>query len=658
MCGIAGLWRPSASGNASRDAAAMADTLIHRGPNAGDAWADEEVGIALSHRRLAIIELSRLGAQPMASSCSRYILSYNGEIYNHLALRAELDTAKMTPQWRGSSDTETLLACFAAWGIERTLKAASGMFALALWDRQEHALHLARDRFGEKPLYYGHVGCGEARAFVFGSELKALKALPGFDNPVDRDAVALFMRFCYVPAPYCIYAGISKLEPGKVLTLDSNGVRCGDTRLSTYWSATDVALAGLANPLPDDADTLDRLESALSAAVGRQSMSDVPVGAFLSGGVDSSMIAALLQAHSTRPVSTFTIGFDEARFDEAPHAAAVAKHLGTNHHETRVRASEARDLIPDLPHIYDEPFADSSQLPTIIISRVAREQVTVALSGDAGDELFGGYNRHLKAPRLWEMTSCIPKPVRKHLPTVLDATLEGFERLKISKMLSDRFSENTTKLSDRLRRAYSIDTLYSALVSEWSADSVPVLSNKIGQTSADETEKWRDLIKEPEHRMMLMDTISYLPGDILCKVDRASMSKSLETRIPFLDPTVFAIAWQLPLSMKIDNGVGKLALRKILYKYVPQKMIERPKSGFAVPIGLWLRGPLRDWADELLDEKRLECSGLFDVASIRRYWTLHRDGRRDFTVKIWNILMMQSWLEAQSCIGLNKGSGM
>jgi asparagine synthase (glutamine-hydrolysing) len=650
VCGITGLITRESSRPHPRPIESMTLALRHRGPDAGAAWSDPEAGIALGHRRLAILDLSERGAQPMHSACGRYVVTFNGEIYNHLALRKELQESGIV-HWRGTSDTETLLAGFEAWGVKTTLKKAVGMFALGLWDRAERRLVLARDRFGEKPLYYGWVGHGARAAFVFGSELKALRAHHGFDNVVDRDVVALFLRFSYVPAPYSIYKNIFKLEPGSILTLDPAGVERRAYVIEDYWRYEDVVVAGLANPIRDEREGLEKLEYALREAVAGQLMSDVPLGAFLSGGVDSSSIVALMQAKSSRPVKTFTVGFDEAGFDEAPFAAAVARHLGTDHQEIRVSPAETLAIIPNLPTIYDEPFADSSQIPTYVICQIARQSVTVALSGDAGDELLGGYSRYLLGPRLGSALGWTPERLRKIVGTgLLSVPIEGWNRLAHASFLGSRFAllgHKVHKLAARLETVETVDDLYNSVVTQWGRDEVPALSAGCLPTKLD-TVRIEHRIREAAHRMMLLDGVTYLPDDILAKVDRAAMAASLETRVPMLDHRVAEVAWRLPLSMKIRSGRSKWALRQILYRCVPAKLIERPKAGFNIPVGQWLRGPLREWAEVLLAEDRLREEGFLDPVPVRTLWREHLAEKRDWTDRLWNLIMFQAWLEAQA----------
>lgn len=678
MCGLTGYWQGEpASSIEALDAAMqrMAQALQHRGPDDAGFWADKSVGLAIGHRRLAIVDLSVAGHQPMHSASERWVIAFNGEIYNHMALRSELEAldyraslAMKGLRWRGHSDTETLLAGFEYWGVEETLKRCVGMFAIALWDRQTHTLTLARDRFGEKPLYYGWVGRGLGRALVFGSELKALKAHPGFDAPVCREALAQYLRFMYVPAPRSIYQGIYKLEPGCLLTVQSSppldppaqplrpGEAHGNVSLQRWWSLGGAVEAGKREPLASEAEALCLLEQQLTEAVSLQSLADVPLGAFLSGGVDSSTIVALMQSQSSRPVKTFTIGFDEAGFDESPHALAVARHLGTEHHEMRVSAQMAQDVIPRLPWMYDEPFADSSQIPTHLVCHAARQHVTVALSGDAGDELFGGYNRYFWGPNIWNKVAWLPLPVRQAMGKLLTSIPIGTWDT-VAKPLGaasglggvSRLGDKLHKLGGRMQTVRSMDDLYRSLVSEWedparlvrSADGGPLLE----PLSVLDDPMPAQGVDDSPLRMMYRDAMTYLPDDILCKVDRAAMATSLETRVPFLDHRVVALAWRLPLHMKIRGSVGKWALRQVLYKYVPKELIERPKAGFAIPIGQWLRGPLRDWAESLISEQRLQSQGYLRPEPIRQAWAEHLSGKRDNTAKLWSVLMFQAWLQ-------------
>ena len=649
MCGIAGFMTATGHASMAADGVRMANAIAYRGPDDLGVWADSAAGICLAFRRLSIIDLSPAGHQPMHSAGGRYVLAFNGEIYNHLALRLDLQAAGNTPAWRGHSDTETLLAAFEHWGVEATLWRAVGMFAIALWDCAERRLTLARDRLGEKPLYYGRAGAD--RALIFGSELKALRTYPGFANPVSRDALALYLQHCVVPAPYSIYQDVFKLPPGCLLTLEADALGRQAVQIEPYWRLKDVVRRGLANPISSETEAVATLDATLREAVALQSVADVPLGVFLSGGVDSSTIVALMQAQSSRPVQTFTVGFDEAGFDEAPHALAVARHLGADHHGIRVTPADARSLIPSLPTLYDEPFADSSQIPTHLICQTARQQVTVALSGDAGDELFGGYNRYFWGQRIWRWVGLLPAELRRglgagvrRLPApVWDALGRAFAGANGVARLGDK----AHRLARRLQSMNSLDDLYRSLVTEWPQGVQLVRGANRLPTQLDNPDLVAG-VPDAEHRMMLWDSLTYLPDDILAKVDRAAMGVSLETRVPFLDHRVVELAWRLPLHMKIWRGQGKWALRQVLYNYVPRELIERPKAGFAIPVGEWLRGPLRDWAESLLEESRLEREGYLNPRPIRETWRQHLSGRYDWTARLWSVLMFQAWLEANS----------
>lgn len=652
MCGITGFlsfpsaWRGGAEARAA--CLAMMDGITHRGPDSDGQWVDEACGIALGHRRLAVVDLSPAGHQPMASACGRYLIAYNGEIYNHTDLRRDIEAAGSAPAWRGHSDTETLLAAIVAWGLEKTLKRCIGMFAIALWDRQEHSLTLARDRLGEKPLYFGWQGRGDQMVFLFGSELKALRAHPSFSAPVNREALALYLRHNYIPAPHSIHQGIRKLMPGTWLTVS---LKQRDTEPRPYWSALDAAVSGVTHTRlslsPQDA--VRELEGLLKSAVAQQMMADVPLGAFLSGGIDSSTIVALMQAQSSRPVKTFTIGFHEAGYNEAEHAKAVAAHLGTEHTELYVTPQEAMAVIPRLPTIYDEPFADSSQIPTFLVSQLARQHVTVSLSGDAGDELFSGYNRYTATAGMWRKFSRLPLPVRRAAARSITAispdAWSAMARMLPCQRLGHRFGDKLHKGASVLG-SLTVDALYHGLVSHWNDPAQLVIGGHEPPTLL--TGLQPDLPRmDPVERMMALDMVTYLPDDILTKVDRASMAVSLESRVPMLDHRVVEFAWRLPQSLKLRNGVGKWVLRQVLYRYVPQRLIDRPKMGFGVPIDAWLRGPLRDWAEALMDESRLRREGYFDPAPIRQKWTEHLDGSRNWAYHLWDVLMFQAWLETQ-----------
>ena len=646
MCGLTGFWQTSPASPESIIAIAqrMADRIAHRGPDDAGVWCDADVGIAFGYRRLSIIDLSLAGHQPMVSASGRFVVEYNGEIYNHLSLRGELEAAGLAPAWRGHSDTETLLACIDTWGLERTLGACVGMFALALWDRAERTLSLARDRLGEKPLYYGW----QNGVLLFGSELKALVAHPAFERRVDRDAIALLLRYNCIPAPYSIWQGIGKLPAGSVLT-----VRAGqrDAQPKAYWSLHDVVEAGQRDPfLGSEAEAERGLEQVLAQAVAGQMLADVPLGALLSGGVDSSMIVALMQAQSDRRVKTFSIGFDEKAFDESGHAAAVAKHLGTDHTELFMRGRDVLDALPRMPQMYDEPFADSSQLPTALVMSLARQHVTVALSGDGGDEMFGGYNRYAIVPRVWKMLRMLPHPLRRQLGRILTGVSPTqWDRIgyPLARLLRQaQFGDKAHKLGQRLLHVRGIDDLYVALVTEWDNAEDVVPGSRQLPTTITQRDAWPRLA-DPVARMMAVDAMTYLPDTILVKVDRAAMAVSLETRAPFLDHRVVEYAARLPTSMKIEGAQGKKLLRQVLYKHVPQALIDRPKMGFGIPRDAWLRNELRDWAEALLSRDALARGGFFDVDAVRKVWEEHLAGTRSFGYRLWSVLMFQAWHAAQ-----------
>ena len=650
MCGFAGFLGAHVPRDPTGLLNAMGAAIARRGPDSSGVWFDPTQGIGLSHRRLAVVDLSPAGHQPMASPGGRYQFVYNGEIYNHAALRKALDQ-DAGHRWHGHSDTETLLAGFEAWGIQETLKKAIGMFAFALWDTHTRELTLGRDRLGEKPLYYGWQGSGEQAVFLFGSELKALKAHPAFCAVVNRDALALMMRHNAIAAPYSIYQGIHKLLPGSTLTVSA---RQRDAQPQRFWDVRNAVAQGLAHPFQGSpGDAVVALERLLKDAVGQQMMADVPLGAFLSGGVDSSAIVALMQAQSSRPVRTFTIGFHEAGYNEAEHAKAVARHLGTEHTEMYVSPQQALDVIPNLPSLYCEPFSDSSQIPTFLVSQLARQQVTVSLSGDAGDELFGGYTRYAIGQKAWSRLARLPVAMRSALakailampPAFWGNVLKPVQRLLPGGMAQGNLGDKVHKSAAALAARTPVD-LYRMLVSHWTAQDHLVLGATEPPTVLTDPAQQAHT-DSFVHQMMALDLQTYLPDDILVKVDRAAMGVSLETRVPLLDHRVVEFAWSLPLDYKLRGGQGKWPLRQVLYKYVPPHLIDRPKMGFGVPIDTWLRGPLRAWAEDLLSESRLRQDGYFNPAAVRQKWEQHLSGARNWQYLLWDVLMFQAWLDAQ-----------
>jgi asparagine synthase (glutamine-hydrolysing) len=649
MCGFAGFLTPHRTRddeNILKLLSRMVEAIRHRGPDSEGYWHDADSGIALGHRRLAIVDLSPEGAQPMQSACGRYVLAFNGEVYNHLDLRGLLGY----PSWRGHSDTESLLAGFSAWGISATLERCIGMFAFAVWDKQERTLSLARDRLGEKPLYYGWQGHGESKSFLFGSDLAALKAHPAFAGDINRDALSLYMRRSVVGGTNSIYQGIYKLEPACLLTISLSSC---EPKLVPYWSLVEVAEQGVIHPFDGtNREAVDILESLLMDAVRRQMIADVPLGAFLSGGIDSSTIVALMQCQSSRSIKTFTIGFNEEAYNEAVYARAVARHLGTDHHQLYVTPQQVLEVIPKLPALYSEPFADSSQIPTFLVSQLARQHVSVSLSGDAGDELFGGYNRYMYTQRLWKWIGLAPLSVRR-LAAAGICRLSPSHWNALLRLLQPLIhtSHPQVGLGDKLHKAAgvlaspSVTALYEGLVTHWPSDGLVLVAQNTTSYLSDETLPLTGL--NEVQRMMLFDAITYLPDDILVKVDRAAMGVSLETRAPFLDHRVVEFAWQLPQHLKLRDGVGKWALRQVLYRHVPKALIERPKMGFGVPIDNWLRGPLREWAEDLLSESRLRQEGYFNPAPIRQKWSEHLGGQRNWQYHLWDVLIFQSWLAQQ-----------
>jgi asparagine synthase (glutamine-hydrolysing) len=652
MCGLAGFWAVDGDRREfAQVASRMTDSIRHRGPDDSGTWHNDGAGLVLAHRRLSILDLSAAGHQPMHSACGRYVTVFNGEIYNHGTLRSRLGAEGHAPDWRGHADTETLLAGFAAWGVERTLEATVGMFAFALWDRRERVLTLARDRMGEKPLYYGWQG----GTFLFGSELKALRAHPRFEARVDRSALSLLLRYNCIPDPHSIFEGIFKLRPGHLLQIAMEHVVARETPAPrAWWRLGEVIRRSSASPLlGDEKAAVDELERVLAQGVRDQMLSDVPLGAFLSGGVDSSTIVALMQSASSTPVKTFTIGFDEAGYDEAAYANAIARHLGTEHHEVYVQPRDALNVIPRLPTLYCEPFADSSQIPTFLVSELARQHVTVALSGDGGDELFGGYNRYLAARVVWRRLNRLPPAVRRAVAGALRGVPpRGWDCLF---GLASRWLPTRLRVANAGEKAHKLagvlcltdgEAFYRQLRSHWEdpgsvviggAETADSPMDAGGLSAGDCLEQW----------MMAQDAQTYLPDDILVKVDRAAMANSLETRVPLLDHRVVELAWRLPLKCKIRGEEGKWALRQVLYRHIPTATIERPKMGFAIPLNEWLRGPLREWAEDLLDAARLRREGYLEPEPIRRIWDLHLSGKSSEQYRLWDVLMFQAWLAAQ-----------
>ncbi len=645
MCGIAGVLAARGGADVGRNIDRMLGKIAHRGPDAEGVWREPAGGLVLGHRRLSILDLSPEGRQPMVSACGRFVISFNGEVYNYRALRATL--SQRGHKFKGESDTEVLLATISEWGVEPALGRLNGMFAFAVWDSRDKTLYLARDRIGEKPLYYGIV----ADSLVFASELKSLCAYQEFKKIVNRDALCCYLRYNYIPAPYCIYQGIYKLTPGTVLVIPQGRIEL--RRPKPYWTLAGALGESAPAKRKKPEGALEELHDLLRDAVKCRMYSDVPLGAFLSGGIDSTLIVALMQEHTALPVKTFTIGFDEPRFDEAPFARRIAGHLGTDHTELRVTADEARDVIPSLPEIFDEPFSDSSQIPTLLVSKLARQGVTVALSGDGGDELFGGYNRYFWGVRIWNYLRFVPLCSRRAVQQLLSS---------ISPLRWDRFFQRVYPflpralrlplIGDKLHKLAQVLPLrtpremYYCLVSHWQDPASVVLGSREPGTLLTDSSVLDSLpIDSFAEQMMFMDTLTYLPDDILTKVDRASMCFGLEARVPFLDPRVIEYAWQLPLNLKMRKKRGKWILRELLARYVPSGFFERPKQGFAVPIGSWLRGPLRQWGESLLDETRLKNEGYLDPGIIRRHWDEHLQGHRNWQYHLWDILMFQAWLE-------------
>ncbi|MEM9433521.1 MAG: asparagine synthase (glutamine-hydrolyzing) [Pseudomonadota bacterium] len=647
MCGITGFLHypgQAAGEHAAQHLQDMMAAIAHRGPDSRDHWVDAESGVALGHLRLAIVDLSPTGAQPMRSASGRYELVYNGEIYNHTKLRTALEQAGTAPNWRGTSDTEVLLAGVEAWGFEKLLDQTQGMFAIALWDRENRTLTLARDRLGEKPLYYGWNGTGKDALFLFGSELKAFHAHPAFKPEIRRDSIVAMLRHGHVPEDLVIYEGLKKLRPGEMATVSLDDPT---PKLSRYWDGASIAAAPR-GPAPSDAEAVDQLDDLLRDAVGQQMMSDVPLGAFLSGGIDSSTIVGLMQSLSDTPVHTFSIGFHEARYNEAEFASDVAKHLGTHHTELYVGDNDLRDVIPRLPEMYDEPFADSSQIPTFLVAELARQHVTVALSGDGGDELFCGYDRYIQGAKLMQQLGRVPGPLRGlvgHVVRALPAKLLNavLEPILATPQGKEPNGQRFHRLGD-YALSRNDEELHRKMVSVWRFPDAAVLNASSPESILADHLPVRGALETSE-RMMQLDMLAYMPDDILAKVDRATMAVALESRAPLLDHRVAEFIWALPFHFKHRDGKSKWLLRQVLYRYVPAELIERPKMGFEVPIGLWLRGGLKDWAEALLDPIRLANEGFLDPQVISNMWAQHQAESHNWGRQLWNVLMFQAWLE-------------
>jgi asparagine synthase (glutamine-hydrolysing) len=647
MCGIVGMIQPSLSRDRWVNTLNnMAQTLSHRGPDDDGIWFDAESGIGLGHRRLSIIDLSVEGHQPMTSESGRYVIVFNGEIYNFKNLRKSLQHEQV--QWRGNSDTEVMLAAFDRWGIKKAVEQFIGMFAFAVWDNQEKLLFLCRDRLGIKPLYFSRIPNG----LLFGSELKPIIKHPDFKTKINIDALALFFRHSNIPAPYSIFQDTWKLLPGTILCVSPAEFQKGswNPEPKAYWSASDVAEDGQKNMLSINfQDAVEQLDFLLRDAIGLRMISDVPLGAFLSGGVDSSTIVALMQAQSSRKIKTFSIGFHETGYNEAGYAKKIAEHLGTDHTELYVSPEDALQVIPELPNLYDEPFSDSSQIPTYLLSKLTREHVTVCLSGDGGDEVFGGYNRHFLWESIWNVIKLIPASARaataraiQTIPPVMwDKLAYALLPVLPEKFKLDTPGDRIFKLSEAIA-SKTPELMYRSFISHWKHPEILVSGSHEPATKVTDENNTLNF-NDFTHKMMYLDQVTYLPDDILTKVDRASMGVSLETRVPILDHRVVEYAWRLPLEMKVQNRQGKRILREVLYKYVPKSLIERPKTGFAIPLDTWLRGPLRDWAESLLDKRRMKEEGLLNIELIHNKWAEHLSGKKNRQHEIWDILMFQAW---------------
>lgn len=643
MCGFAGILTPNPQELEAR-AIAMRDAIRHRGPDDAGLWCDPAAGIALGHRRLSILDLTAAGHQPMASVSGRWVIAFNGEIYNYQDLRQALEAEGKAPPWRGGSDTEVLLAGIDAWGLEGCLRRAIGMFALVLWDRQDRSLSLARDRMGEKSLYYGWQG----GSFLFGSELRALTAHPACQREVDRDALVHYLRHGHVGEGMSIYQGLRKLPPASIATVS---LSARELKIQKYWSLEALSAAPSSFSGASQLDQLDAFEGLLQDAVRRQMVADVPLGAFLSGGIDSALVVALMQQQSARPVKTFSMGFHEKRYDEAPEAAAIARHLGTDHHEVYVDDAALRDAVPRMAEIYDEPFADPSQIPTWLVCRIAREEVTVALTGDGGDEFFGGYDRYRqgralarKRAKLGAAAGIGARLVGMVPRDIWDGLLAPLRKVESGKEPNGQWAH---RMGDYLG-ARDVDALHRLLVSRWRQPESGVLNGHEPASLLAERAPPMDAHRGAAERMMLLDQLTYLPDDLLTKIDRAAMAVGLETRAPLLDHRVAEVSWHLSEAVKLGHLGSKTPLKQVLYRHVPREMMERPKKGFEVPIAAWLRGPLRDWAADLLQRDRIAREGWFAPDLIQRLWRDHLSGKANHGLALWNVLMFQAWFERET----------
>ena len=645
MCGFAGFVSNKNIHDSRKILQDMSSVIMHRGPDDEGFWSDPSSGVNMSFRRLAILDLSQAGHQPMLSNSGKYVISFNGEIYNHQALKKEIHSLDPKITWRGSSDTEVLLCMIELFGLTVALQKCVGMFAMVLFDRELNELHLSRDRFGEKPLYYGWVN----ESFVYGSDLASIKRFPGFKKTISKQALGLYLNYSYVPAPMSIYENIFKVEPGQIITLPLVMQDSKEIITNYFWSKEAEMIKAKNNPYDSYDDSLIQLDHALKESINLQMISDVPLGAFLSGGIDSSLIVSMMQENSMKQIKTFTIGFEDKLFDESPFAKSIAEHLHTDHTEAILDEKDAMNVIPMIPEIYSEPFADSSQIPTFLVSKIAKSQVTVSLSGDAGDELFGGYNRYFWGRKIWRKIAWVPFSVRylsgkalHTLPSNFYNTVESLLNLAAKGAGVHALNGKAKRLSQKLQFIHSLESLYSSLCTEW--NDINSILAKPYQTPDNSKLSFQMLENFSEiENMMAWDLESYLKEDILTKVDRASMANSLETRAPFLDHRVAQAAWRMPEDFLVSGLQGKLPLKSLLERYVPRELFERPKAGFGIPIGSWLKGPLLDWASELLEEKSLIDEGIFDADAVQKVWREHLTGEADNTVKLWNILMFRSW---------------